>query len=219
MKIQVPTDLNDITLGQYQRYMEANKDGADQEFLLFKTIEIFCDIDMKTVSQFPLDDAQDIANEIHAVLDQTSKFDRHFTLNGVEYGFIPDMSAMTIGEYIDLESGMADSKEFHKAAAVMYRPVTKRFRDLYAVESYNASSEYIARAKDFPMGAVSAAFVFFYNIANDLLQVSPAYFGKEVQTTISTILEKRNSGKNTGGSTASTIFAEVAQQIINEQLK
>ena len=218
MKIQVPTTLNDITLGQYQRFMEANKEGADEDFLLFKTIEVFCDVDIKTVSQFPIEDAQDIAAEVNAILTQTSSFQRHFTLDGVEYGFIPDMEAMTIGEYIDLESGMGDPKQFHKSAAVMYRPVKRRFKDLYTIEAYSGSNHDINKAKEFPMGAISAGFVFFYNIANELLADSPQYL-KELLEKISTIQESPSSTKNGAGLTPSTISAEDVQQIIKQQQK
>lgn len=218
MRIQVPTTLNDITLGQYQRFMEANKEGADQDFLLFKTIEVFCDVDMKTVSQFPIEDAQDIAAEVNAILSQTSEFQRHFSLGGVEYGFIPDMEAMTIGEYIDLESGMGDPKQFHKAAAVMYRPVKRRFKDLYTIEAYSGSNHDINKAKEFPMGAISAGFVFFYNIANELLEDSPLYL-KELLEKISTTQESPSSIANGDGLILSTTSVVDAQQIIKQQQK
>lgn len=214
MKIQVPTDLNDITLAQYQKYMEANVEGAEEDFLIFKTIEIFCDVDMATVSQFPLEDAQDIAIEINQVLDQTKPLQRQFTVDGVEYGLIPDFEALTIGEYIDLENGLAEVKNFHKAASVLYRPVVKKFRDLYTIEPYTG---YKVESRQFPMGAISAAIVFFYNIGNELLRVSPRYLGKVQEKTLTTLV-KANSQKNTDGLTASTIFAEVGQQIIKEQL-
>lgn len=217
MRIEIPTTLNDITLGQYQRFMEANKEGADEDFLLFKTIEVFCGVDIKIVSQFPMEDAQDIATEVNSVLNQSAPFQRHFTLNGVEYGFIPDMEAMTIGEYIDLEGGMGDHKQFHKAAAVMYRPVKKKFKELYTIEPYSGSNEALAIAKEFPMGAVSAGFVFFYNIANELLADSPAYL-KEMMERISTIPEQPNLTKNGDGLIVSTTSAEDFRPTTNAQL-
>ena len=183
MKIQVPTDLNDITVGQYQRYMTANTEDADEDFLLFKTIEVFCDVDMKAVSQFPLDVAHDIAQEVIAVLNTEKPFQSFFEFDGVEYGFLPDLEAMTIGEYIDLESGLAEVKELHKAAAVMFRPVKKKRGELYTIEPYSGSNADVHRAKDFPVGAVSAAVVFFYNIASELARVFRASSkSKETQT-------------------------------------
>ena len=141
MTIQVPTDLNDITVDQYQRYMAANVEGAEEDFLMFKTIEIFCDVDMKAVSQFPLSQAQDLYRDIILALDQTPTFRPFFTHDGVDYGFMPDMESMSIGEYIDLESGLSDSKDLHKAAAVMFRPIKKRKGNYYTIADYKASNE------------------------------------------------------------------------------
>lgn len=175
MTIQVPTDLNDITVDQYQRYMAANVEGAEEDFLMFKTIEIFCDVDMKAVSQFPLSQAQDLYRDIILALDQTPTFRPFFTHDGVDYGFMPDMESMSIGEYIDLESGLSDSKDLHKAAAVMFRPIKKRKGNYYTIADYKASNEEGKNARSFPMGVVSSAVVFFYSIAKELLLVSRHY--------------------------------------------
>ena len=175
MTIQVPTDLNDITVDQYQRYMAANVEGAEEDFLMFKTIEVFCDVDMKAVSQFPLSQAQDLYRDIILALDQTPSFNPFFTHDGVDYGFMPDMESMSIGEYIDLESGLSDSKDLHKAAAVMFRPIKKRKGKYYTIADYKGSNEEGKNAKSFPMGVVSSAVVFFYSIARELLLVSRHY--------------------------------------------
>ena len=175
MTIQVPTDLNDITVDQYQRYMAANVEGAEEDFLMFKTIEVFCDVDMKAVSQFPLSQAQDLYRDIILALDQTPTFRPFFTHDGVDYGFMPDMESMSIGEYIDLESGLSDSKDLHKAAAVMFRPIKKRKGNYYTIADYKASNEEGKNARSFPMGVVSSAVVFFYSIAKELLLVSRHY--------------------------------------------
>ena len=175
MTIQVPTDLNDITVDQYQRYMAANVEGAEEDFLMFKTIEIFCDVDMKAVSQFPLSQAQELYRDIILALDQTPTFRPFFTHDGVDYGFMPDMESMSIGEYIDLESGLSDSKDLHKAAAVMFRPIKKRKGNYYTIADYKASNEEGKNARSFPMGVVSSAVVFFYSIAKELLLVSRHY--------------------------------------------
>ena len=203
MKIQVPTDLNDITVGQYQRFMAANTEGAEEDFLLFKTIEIFCDVDIKIVSQFPLATAQELMEEITAVLNQEKGFQESFQFEGQEYAFLPDLEAMSIGEYIDLESGLADVKDLHKAAAVMYRPVKDRRGELYSVQPYEGTNAEVHRAKDFPIGAVSAGVVFFYNIANELLRAFRLSSLKEKrQKESQTIAENLNSVRNGAGTTA-----------------
>lgn len=198
MKIEVPTNINDIKLGQYQRFSLINTDDQDEEFLLHKTIEIFCDVDISIVSKFPLKDAKDINDDIVAVMDSEAQFTRFFSIDGVEYGFIPDLSDMTLGEYIDLEDGLKEFKSFHKAAAVMYRPVTRKIKDLYNIEPYDASMDAVDKMKNAPLGAISAAIVFFYHIVKELLAVSLVYSRKEADRT-RTMVESLNLPRNTDG--------------------
>ena len=215
MKVNVPTHINDITLNQFQKYSKINTEDQDEEFLMHKTIEIFCDVDIKVVSQFPVKDAKDIVEDIHAVLDQTVKFTDRFTLDGIEYGFIPDLSAMSLGEYIDLEDGLKDTKEFHKAAAVMFRPIIKSFKELYTIDGYDASLERQAIMLEAPIGIISSAVVFFYSIVNELLEGSQNY-SKSLLEIAKTTLERDSSVQNMDGLPAYTRLAEVMLQNTNK---
>ena len=211
MKVNVPTHINDITLLQFQKYSKINTDDQDEEFLMHKTIEIFCDVDIKVVSQFPIKDAKEIVEDIHTVLDQTVKFTDRFTIDGIEYGFIPDLSAMSLGEYIDLEDGLKDTKEFHKAAAVMFRPVIKSFKELYTIDGYDASLERQALMLEAPIGIISSAVVFFYSIVNELLEGSQNY-SKSLLEIAKTTLEKDSSVRSMDGLAAYTHLAGVMLQ-------
>jgi len=211
MKISIPTNINDITLEQFQKYSLVNVEGADSEFLMHKTIEIFCDVDLKTVSKFPIKDAKEIVTDIHAVLDQEQPFTDRFEMNGVTYGFLPVLEDMSLGEYIDLEEGLKDTKDFHKAASVMFRPVTKEFKELYSIEGYEVSLDRQRLMKQAPVGIISAAIVFFYHIGNELLRDSQSY-SKNLQEMIETTLEKGSSLRSMDGSAAYTHFLGVMRQ-------
>ena len=217
MKILVPTDINDITLEQFQKFSKINTENQEEEFLLHKTIEIFCDVDIALVSKFPLKDVKEIVEEITAVLDQKAPFTDRFELEGVQYGFIPDLSAMSLGEYIDLEDGLKDTKEFHKAASVMYRPIVKSFKELYSIDGYDASLDRQQLMKSAPIGIISAAVVFFYSIVKELLKDSQSYSNRQLRKA-QTILEKDSSLQNMAGSPAYTHYVGVIAQNI-EQLR
>ena len=215
MKIQVPTHINDITLEQYQRFALINTEEQDKEFFMFKTIEIFCGVDIAIVSKMRLSDAESISNEVLEVLQQNVPFTNRFELDGVKYGFIPDLQAISLGEFIDLEEGLSKDKDFHKAASVMFRPIIKEFGELYTIDGYEASTEMHHIMKQAPVGIISAAIVFFYNIANELLKASQDFSSQEKAEAM-TILEKLNSQRNTGGLTLSTLYAEAMLQSINK---
>ena len=215
MKIQVPTHINDITLEQYQRFALINTEEQDKEFFMFKTIEIFCGVDIALVSKMRLSDAESISNEVLQVLQQNVPFTNKFELDGVKYGFIPDLQAISLGEFIDLEEGLSKDKDFHKAASVMFRPIVKEFGELYTIEGYEANTEMHHVMKQAPVGVISAAIVFFYNIAKELLKASQDFSSQEKAEAM-TILEKLNSQRNTGGLTLSTLYAEAMLQNINK---
>ena len=215
MKIQVPTHINDITLEQYQKFALINTEEQDKEFFMFKTIEIFCGVDISLVSKMRLSDAESISNEVLEVLQQNVPFTNKFELDGVKYGFIPDLQAISLGEFIDLEEGLSKDKDFHKAASVMFRPIVKEFGELYTIDGYEASTEMHHVMKQAPVGVISAAIVFFYNIANELLKASQDFSSQEKAEAM-TILEKLNSQKNTVGLTLSTLYAEAMLQSINK---
>jgi hypothetical protein len=215
MKIQVPTHINDITLEQYQKFALINTEEQDKEFFMFKTIEIFCGVDIALVSKMRLSDAESISNEVLEVLQQNVPFTNKFELDGVKYGFIPDLQAISLGEFIDLEEGLSKDKDFHKAAAVMFRPIVKEFGELYTIDGYEASTEAHHIMKQAPVGIISAAIVFFYNIAKELLKASQDFSSQEKAEAM-TILEKLNSQRSTGGLTLSTLYAEAMLQSINK---
>ena len=215
MKISVPTHINDITLEQYQRFALINTEEQDKEFFMFKTIEIFCGVDIALVSKMRLSDAESISNEVLEVLQQNVPFTNKFELEGVKYGFIPDLQAISLGEFIDLEEGLSKDKDFHKAASVMFRPIVKEFGELYTIDGYEASTEMHHIMKQAPVGIISAAIVFFYSIAKELLKASQDFSSQEKEEAM-TILEKLNSQRNTGGLTLSTLYAEAMLQSINK---
>lgn len=215
MKIQVPTHINDITLEQYQRFALINTEEQDKEFFMFKTIEIFCGVDIALVSKMRLSDAESVSNEVLEVLQQNVPFTNKFELEGVKYGFIPDLQSISLGEFIDLEEGLSKDKDFHKAASVMFRPIVKEFGELYTIDGYEANTEMHHIMKQAPVGIISAAIVFFYSIAKELLKASQDFSSQEKAEAM-TILEKLNSQRNTGGLTLSMLYAEAMLQSINK---
>ena len=216
MKLQIPTNINDITVGEYLKFIEVNKEDADEEFLIHKTISIFCDIPMKDVLTIDAKQAQDIALEIYAVLNQKAEFVDKFELNGIQYGFIPNLEDLSLGEYIDLETYLKDQKNLHKVAAVMYRPITKKYSDLYDIENYSANLRSQQDMKDAPIGIISQAVVFFYNIVNELLKDFPHYLEKEAKEVQETIQQEVNSQLSTDGLTQSTYLAKVMSETLNK---
>lgn len=200
MNVLIPENINEITLSQYMDFDKSNKEDSDNEFLIHRIINIFCGIRMKDCLNIPLDEAEDIADTIAGVLQQESKLKTRFTHNNVEYGLIPNLSKITLGEYVDLEEYLKDTQTLHKAMAVLYRPVTKSFKDLYDIKPYTSANEHCEEFKSMPCGIATAATVFFWSLSKELLTDSLNYLPKELEN--KTTVQNHNSQQNMDGSLA-----------------
>ena len=70
LNIQVPQTLNDVTLGQYQKFAKLNtEENNNTNFLLHKMVEIFCNIDLKDIARIKFTYVQAIINELNKMFD------------------------------------------------------------------------------------------------------------------------------------------------------
>lgn len=203
LSITIPTSLNEITLEQYQKFLSIAKDNKDTTFLNHKMIEIFCGVSLLEVSLMKVKDI----SEILARLEETFKANndkliRTFKYNGVEYGFIPNLDEITLGEYTDLDNYISDWDNMHKAMAVLYRPITKKVLNNYLIKEYNGSHEYSELMKSMPLDVVLSATVFFFNLLAELLKYTANYLETDKQ--IQRLLGKHSSELNGVGILAIT---------------
>lgn len=184
MKVTIPEKLSEIKLKDYQKYLRIVEDneGAD-EFLALKMIEVFCHLKFHEVRQLPVKDVEDIVSILNKTFESKRKFKRHFTINDVEYGFIPDLENISMGEYIDINSYLGDNDSLHKLMAVLYRPTVIHKKELYTIEEYGGSSDYSDVMREAPLDIVLEAQVFFYTLAKELLKGTADYLDKMNLTT------------------------------------
>ena len=167
IKIQIPDTLNDITLGQYQNFLELQEKEKDQMLLGSKMIEIFCKVPYGNIYEFRMSHINKISKKLTSIFDQDTKhLIRHFKLNNINYGFIPNLDEMTFGEYVDLDTYFNDWKTMHKAMGVLYRPVLQKHSDRYIIDKYKGGE--FLDIKKMPLDVVFSSIVFFYNLGNDL---------------------------------------------------
>ena len=177
--ILVPSSLSEITLEQYQKFERINtEENQDTNFLMHKMVEVFCNLDLKDVAKIRFNYVKSILNDLNGLFNTKDELIPTFTLNGVEYGFIPALDDMTLGEYIDLDENFSSWETMHKAMAVLYRPITLKSRDKYHIEDYKGL-ELSVEMKRMPLDVVMSAMVFFYRLNNELLQTTLNYLNQE----------------------------------------
>ena len=205
IKLTVPTSLNEIRLSQYQKYFKAQEQNQDDNHLACKMIEIFCGIPNKESFRIKLRDITKVTNILSNMFEQKPSLINRFTMNGIEYGFIPNLDDMTLGEYVDLDTYISDWSEMHKAMAVLYRPISASYKDKYTIDKYTAKNQDVM--KDMPLDVVLGSMFFFYRLGLDLSKVMMSYLqtqekqtpSQELQTLIQNMdgLDKFTSSVNT----------------------
>ena len=129
VKLKLPTKLSAIKLKDFQKYMSIveNNPDADRNFLEIKLMEIFCGLKYKNIEGLPFGIFED------SVILSKTPLVRRFIMKGidgaeVEFGFLPNLDKITMGEYIDLTNYIGDIKTMHKAMAVLFRPIHESYR-------------------------------------------------------------------------------------------
>ena len=193
-EIVIPTSLSEIPLKSYQEFMKVVEKSNDEEFIGQKTIEIFCGLKMKDVVKVKWSDVKSLTLHLNEIFKAKPKFQATFKIENTEFGFIPNLEDMTFGEYIDLESNISSVETFHKAMAVMYRPITKKVKDRYEIFEYTGTDEFSDVMKFAPLNVVLGATVFFSTLGSDLVQHTLISLEKEIKKNpkIMTLAKERN---------------------------
>ncbi len=164
VKIQIPTSLNEITLGQYQEFSKL--DSKKESDVLLKMVEIFCKVPVEVVRSMKANDIKDICEVINKMFDVEHQLINRFQLGGQYFGFIPDLENMSFGEYIDLDTFIGDTDNLHRAMNVLFRQIDLKKGSRYTLKDYDPDTS--VEAKNYPLDAVFGAMVFFYALGKDL---------------------------------------------------
>ena len=139
MKITVPTSFEDINLGQY---LELGKiDPSDT----LGQIAILCDIskeDIKRMEKSSLIELEALLSSIEQTDEDKYKHERFIELRGLKYGFHPNLSEMSVGEFVDLDSLCQNPLEnLPKIMAILYRPVIEEAFQSYQIKPYTSHED------------------------------------------------------------------------------
>lgn len=170
MRVVIPTSLSEIKLSQFLRYKKVLQDNQDDEtFVCIQMVAIFCNLSVADVMKIPVNDFTDIVETLAKVLDQKPSLVRTFKMNGVHYGFIPNIEKISLGEHATIDTLLGDDEQLALLMSVCYRPITKKAMQFYDIEPYNGDESKAELFKDCPMNVVIGGLLFFWNLNNELL--------------------------------------------------
>ena len=196
LTLNIPESLSEVTLDQYQQWLKVAEDKELDNFLQQKMIEIFCGVTLKQVMLIKAKDIESIVVQISKLFNQKeNKFIDRFKYQDKDFGFVPELSEMTFGEYVDLDTYLADWQLMHKAMSVLYRPITFKKKNQYLIEEYETADKY--NMKQMTLDVVFGSMVFFWNLRNELQTHILNYLTNQTEVPISQ--ELQDSLKNGAG--------------------
>lgn len=172
MKIVLPENIADITLSQLIRDEELKtklaNDEIDAKTYNKHKINLYSGIPFRKVEDVAHKDLQVVMLQIDKALNEDAPFVDRFTLNGVEYGFIPNFDNISEAEYIDATDYSGETEDLHKLMAVLFRPITKKSGKTYDIQKYKGTDKHAETMKQMPLNIVNGAISFFFLLSSEL---------------------------------------------------
>jgi len=173
IELKVPTSYGDITL---KKWLAMSKDMAnykdEDEAVTALMFMHLCGLDLEYTQNLSIDSYNTLKGELLSFMNNTElPLQRFVTIDGIEYGFEPNLSEMAYGAYSDITSfkNLAIDDNWSKIMSILYRPVTnKRNRGMYSIKAYDGKMEH-EKFLDVSMDVHFGALFFFVHLSMDLL--------------------------------------------------
>ena len=179
VKLIIPSEWSDITIEKYQKYVELQEGKGGAKTKTIKILSLLCNEKPSIIKKIQYTDMVEILAIIKKMIDtepDKEKFRKVFIFNKEEYGFCPNLSNITTGEYIDLESYCKNPIEnLHIIMSILYRKITFKRNERYAIEEYNPDEFKEEIFKDCPMDIALSCLGFFLNLGEKLATISHSY--------------------------------------------
>ena len=199
LDILLPNSLSEIPLSRYQEFVAMKEKSNDEELIANKMIQIFCGLQLGEVAKIKLKDLNGLIKHFTEVFSEKPQLIRNFKIKNIEFGFIPNLENISFGEYVDLEHHLKDWSTYHKAMAVMFRPIKEKHKDKYSIIDYEPNEDMQDLMKFAPLDVAISASVFFWSLGSELLQATLTYLKNELtKTTDLTNFRKEFSLANDG---------------------
>jgi len=152
-----------------------------------ETIAALSNIPKQLVKELALSDVAVIMSRIAELQqEQDTKLKRIIEINGIEYGFHPDLDSISLGEYADIEQFIKNGieKNLPELMAVLYRPVKDKKNDIYIIDAYDGDIRLrTEEMKQMSAQQVQSALVFFYTLGKELSEILPLYLMERLKET------------------------------------
>ena len=130
IEIRIPQSYADISLKDYLAlHKELANYEEDNDAQLAVLVSYLCGLDANYLAGISKEDYNSIAHDLMSFMNKTQlPFQQFVTIDGVEYGFEPNLSNMAYGAYLDITRYdiLQIDNNWGKIMSILYRPIIKR---------------------------------------------------------------------------------------------
>jgi hypothetical protein len=174
----ISTKYSDQTLGTYVDFMAAGEDTVSQ-------IQAITGLKRDDVRKIDVTQIEKIVTAYANGLKNDEKvFKQFIEIDGIKFGFHPNLKSMTFGEWLDLsELSKNFPHQLPELMCILYRPVTAEINQQYKIEEYDSDVhlKYAPQMRKMNLANVNAALLFFSTLKNDLVNNTPEYLEQELE--------------------------------------
>ena len=173
LTLEIPTSWKDVTLKQYlalQADLEAYRDDEEAQSALM--LYHLCGLDAEYIKKLSAQSYNIVRSKLNEFISpETIELEQFVKIGDVEYGFEPNLSKMSYGAYADITKWdtIQIDKNWAKVMSILYRPVTKKQKERYDIETYDGNIDE-TKWLDVNMEVHWGALFFFVRLQMDLLK-------------------------------------------------
>ena len=173
IELNVPQSWEDISL---KKYLDLQKELTnytdDEEAQTAIMLTMLCDLDPKYLTKLSTKDYAGLKGILgNFVGNIEHPLSRFILIDGVEYGFEPNLSEMSYGAYVDITqyNEIAINDNWAKIMNILYRPITEKRMGNYSIQPYTGD-QYWEKWLEVGMDKHFGALFFLLNLSTDLVK-------------------------------------------------
>jgi hypothetical protein len=171
IELTVPTKWSAVTL---EKYLALQRDvkvyGEEQEGYVACLMHHLCGLSPEYLHQIDTETFVAIKNDLVGFMGTTeSPLQRIIEVDGVKYGFEPNLSKMAYGAYLDITKydTFTIDENWAKIMAILYRPIVGKVGELYNIKAYTGTESHEPFLK-LGMHIHFGALFFFLHLSKEL---------------------------------------------------
>lgn len=177
IKVSIPADYASITVKQYLDFHAAKND--------IERLSSISNLTKEQAEQIPFQHLPTLLGAFEDTLaNESAKFFETITIKDKDFGFIPDLYAISMGEYADISTWASDvNANIVKIMGTLYRPIDKRVGKKYTIVPHSKQNRELVEeyVEQMTLEQFNGAMLFFSTLLTELNNTSLDYLENEVQ--------------------------------------